>query len=37
MWGVLKDEMREAGWLAMLVLSLSVACVCLGMGLASLM
>ncbi len=37
MWGVLKNEMRETGWLAMLVLSLSVVCVCLGIGLASLM
>jgi hypothetical protein len=37
MWGSLKNEIREAGWLAMLVLGLSVVCVCLGMGLASLM
>ena len=27
MWGDLKNEIRETGWLAMLVLSLSVVCV----------
>lgn len=37
MWGVLKTEIREAGWLAMLVLGLSIVCVGLGIGLASIM
>jgi hypothetical protein len=37
MWGFLQNEFREAGWLALLVLSLSVACVCLGVGAATLM